>query len=264
MSIAVLMTCHNRVETTLSCLRRLVPQLSPGDDVFLVDDGSTDGTGARVRAEFPTIHVIDADGSLYWAKGMRLAWDVAEKSGTYDFYLWLNDDVELYEKSMVSVFEDWKSIGDNTAVLVGACGFDGKCTYGATDSSDRKIVPNGGLQLASGWLNGNFVLVPSAAYKKVWKISSDYSHARADYDYAERLKLANIPFYVTSKYVGACPFDFDGKISGKSLAERISWLWKPGYFNLKDLYLIRSRYHGKLKAVISCLKLIQIVVTGVR
>ena len=212
MSIAVLMTCHNRVETTLSCLRRLVPQLSPGDDVILVDDGSTDGTGARVRVEFPTIHVIDADGSLYWAKGMRLAWDVAEKSGTYDFYLWLNDDVELYEKSMVSVFEDWKSIGDNTAVLVGACGFDGKCTYGATDSSDRKIVPNGGLQLASGWLNGNFVLVPSAAYKKVGKISSDYSHARADYDYAERLKLANIPFYVTSKYVGACPFDFDGKI----------------------------------------------------
>jgi GT2 family glycosyltransferase len=108
------------------------------------------------------------------------------------------------------------------------------------------------------------VLVPSAAYKKVGKISSDYSHARADYDYAERLKLANIPFYVTSKYVGTCPFDFDGKISGKSLAECISWLWKPGYFNLKDLYLIRSRYHGKLKAVISCLKLIQIVVTGAR
>ena len=80
MSIAVLMTCHNRVETTLACLRRLTPQLSPTDGVFLVDDGSMDGTGVKVKAEFSDVNVINGDGTLYWARGMHLAWKSAIKS----------------------------------------------------------------------------------------------------------------------------------------------------------------------------------------
>ena len=260
--IAVLMTCHNRVGTTLECLRRLMPQLSSEDKVFLVDDGSTDGTGDKVRAAFPTVRVIDGDGALYWAKGMRRAWDVAEAEGNYAFYLWLNDDVKLQHTAIDGLMQDWEYAGDSSCVLVGACEDNGCCTYSATDAEDRKIAPNGKPRAASGWLNGNVVLVPRAVYERVGKISADYSHARADYDYAERLKLAGIPFYVSSKFVGECPFDFAEKIRGKGLPERISWLWKPGYFNLRDLYLIRSRYHGHLRAIGSCVRLVLLVVGG--
>ena len=260
--IAVLMTCHNRVETTLECLRRLMPQLSLSDKVFLVDDGSTDGTGARVRSAYPTVHVIDGDGSLYWAKGMRKAWDVAEEDGIYDFYLWLNDDVKLHDNAIEEIIRDMELASSPSCVVVGACEYGGCCTYSATDANDCRIVPNGNPQRAAGWLNGNVVLVPRVVSKRIGRISSDYSHARADYDYAERLKLVNIPFFVSSHYVGICPFDFRKKIQGKKLVERISWLWKPGYFNLRDLYLIRSRYHGHARAVLSCVRLMQILVCG--
>lgn len=256
--ISVLMTCHNRKEKTLRCLR----SIETGVDIFLVDDGSTDGTGAAVIAEFPHVKIIKGSGSLYWARGMRLAWDEAEKRSEYDFYLWLNDDVALKKDAIEAAVEDWRSIGREDAVVVGACEYEGVCTYGATDAADQKIVPNGSPQLAGGWLNGNFVLVSNKAYEKVGKISGDYTHARADYDYAERLKRAGVPFYVTSKYVGTCPYDFESKVRGKGLMERISWLWRPGYFNLHDLWLIRSRYHGRVRAIVSCLHLIQIVLKG--
>ena len=86
--IAILMTCHDRVATTVACLRRLfaaVEQLEGwACKVFLVDDGSTDGTGDRVRVEFPDVRVIDGDGTLYWAKGMRKAWEAAVASGHQD------------------------------------------------------------------------------------------------------------------------------------------------------------------------------------
>ena len=83
-SIAVLMTCYNRVETTLRCLHSLFNQTikQTGNqaislDVWLVDDASPDQTGAKVKAAFPEVHVIEGAGGLFWCKGMRLAWDTA-------------------------------------------------------------------------------------------------------------------------------------------------------------------------------------------
>ena len=264
MSIAVLMTCHNRKAKTLRCLTGFLSQLTEFDIVFLTDDGSVDGTAEAAGSLDRRVRIVEGDGTLFWAKGMRLAWDAAEKSGPFDFVLWLNDDVELYDNALQASFKDWESIGSESAVLVGACEFDGECTYSATDAKDKKMIPNGSPQLASGWFNGNFVLIPRAAYEKVGKICSDYSHARADYDYAERLKAAGIPFYVSSRYVGKCKYDFDEKIRQMGFLRRIASLWLPGYFNLRDLYLIRSRYHGHFRAILSCLRLVQLVITGIK
>ena len=229
--------------------------------VFLVDDGSVDGTGAKVRATYPTVCVIEGSGSLFWAKGMRKAWEIAATEGKWDYYLWLNDDVMLKSDALSGLRSDYDKL-TTASVLVGACEYEGQCTYSATDSKDRKLAPNGQPQAADGWFNGNVVLVPEPVFEKVGMISPAYTHARADYDYAERLKSAGVAFYVSSAYVGSCQSDFNAKMRGKGFAERVSMLWKPGYFNLHDLYLIRSRYHGHVAAIASCVRLIQIVLNG--
>ena len=76
-TIAVLLTCFNRRAKTLAALEALFKQDGAGTtfalNVFLVDDGSSDGTGDAVRGAFPQVHVIDGTGDLYWNGGMRRA-----------------------------------------------------------------------------------------------------------------------------------------------------------------------------------------------
>lgn len=269
--IAVLMACHNRFRETLRALSELEQATNRLDyDVYLVDDGSTDGTPETVRIKFPYVNVIHGDGELYWARGMHLAWETAARKMDYDFYLWLNDDVSLKPGAIVNILSDYSRINTNSEsstinnplVIVGACSEDTNesiCSYGATDAFDSRIIPNGQPQCASGWFNGNCVLVPKEVYRRVGMISDEYAHARADYDYAERLKTADIPFYCSSQYVGVCHDDFEMRMFGKSLWYRIRLLWGPSYFNLHDLWLIKRRYHGWLKAIVSCTHLILLV-----
>jgi GT2 family glycosyltransferase len=76
MRIAVLMTCHNRREKTLGCLRALFVNDLPHDTslhVILVDGGSTDNTAEFVRTEFPQVDILLGDGNLFWNRGMQRA-----------------------------------------------------------------------------------------------------------------------------------------------------------------------------------------------
>lgn len=111
--LAVLMTCHNRKDKTMTCLSSLYKASQPIDysiDVFLVDDGSTDGTGEAVKEKYPEVNIIKGDGSLFWNQGMRLAWNVASSRCSYDFYLWLNDDVILFEHALRELIDTEKNI----------------------------------------------------------------------------------------------------------------------------------------------------------
>ena len=54
--------------------------------VFLVDDGSTDGTSQAIKEKFPQVNIIN--GNLYWSRGMHIAWEKAIIDDlNYDFYL---------------------------------------------------------------------------------------------------------------------------------------------------------------------------------
>lgn len=95
-TLAVLMTCYNRVAVTRRCLQRLFRCPLPENwrlAVWLVDDASPDRTGDIVVREFPAVHVIPSPGNLFWCKGMRLAWDTAAVAQDYDAYLCMAQEI---------------------------------------------------------------------------------------------------------------------------------------------------------------------------
>src|SRR5215213_1125781 len=94
--LAVLITCHNRRAKTIACLDALFTQarFAGGFRVFLVDDGSTDGTREAVEAQFSNVTILRGNGTLFWCGGMRKAFAAAAPSDP-DHYLWLNDDTRL-------------------------------------------------------------------------------------------------------------------------------------------------------------------------
>lgn len=239
MNIAVLMTCHNRVEMTLACLQGLMPQLTSEDRVFLVDDGSSDATGMKVRSEFPMIRVIDADGSLYWAKGMRKAWGSAvDECSDWDAYLWLNDDTMLSGDAIATML----SANDGKSLVVGELhDVDGKAVYGLN---------------VNGWVNGNCVLVPRAIYERIGMICGGYSHAWADSDYACQVKRAGFAIVGTG-VVGTTKWHpLRPSLAGKSLVERWRLLFDPKGWNLHDLWLYRRRNWSVFHAVASVIHMV--------
>lgn len=88
----IIIPVHNRRATSLACLRRL---RECGDlercGVIVVNDGSTDGTGEAIRAEFPEVEILHGDGNLWWTGAIALGSAHAFAQGG-EIVFWLNDD----------------------------------------------------------------------------------------------------------------------------------------------------------------------------
>lgn len=245
MNIVALMTCHNRRESTLRCLGMLTSQLSSGDAVFLVDDGSKDGTANAVTKEFPNVHIIQGDGRLYWAKGMRKAWEaaVAERND-WDGFLWLNDDTELNADAVQKLLA---ADGGERIVVGDLANGKGDVVYG---------LRKGGL------FTGNCVLVPRKVYERLGMICGDYSHAWADSDYAMQAKRAGVGV-VSAGVVGRAEGHPNRpSLKGLSLGQRLRLLRDPKGWNLHDLWLYRRRNWGLCRAILSCTHMLIHVVLG--
>jgi len=248
-TIAVLLTCYNRREKTLGCLRSLYRCNLPETyvlDIFLVDDGSSDGTSEAVAKEFPLVHVILGNGQLYWNRGMHLAWDTAVKSGNFDFYLWLNDDVELLPNAIVDLLE--VSHANNT-IVVGSMKSrsENKATYGGRDLKGNLITPNGVPQVCNAF-NGNLVLIPDSIYQRIGNLDPIFQHCIGDFDYALRAKKNGIKSFISTEYSGYC--EEHSSLPQWCLPEvpfrkRIKALYSPlGNSHPKYYFIFAFRHYG--------------------
>lgn len=270
--IAVLMTCYNRVVTTLECLRRLFAQEVPSRysfDVWLVDDASPDKTGEKVKIVYPQVNVIQGTGSLFWCRGMRLAWDKAAEAYDYDFYMWLNDDTMLNDDALKCMIEDYESVAskNNQAhTIVGSfttAPDSDFISYGTENKGTGRIVPNGKPQVVTGMMAGNCVLIPKAVYRTIGPIYGGFNHGGGDYDYACTMHEHGIPFYCASKVLGWCKANHGSfTFKGKSIWQRFQLLWEPKGLCLHDTLVMRMRHGGLYRAILSFCHVIWRVIIG--
>ncbi len=64
--------------------------------LFIVDDGSTDGTSEAVSQDFPDVELIRGDGTLHYAGGTNRGIEAALKWNP-DFVVTMNDDAVFHE-----------------------------------------------------------------------------------------------------------------------------------------------------------------------
>ena len=89
LALSVIIVSYNTCAMTLDCLRTLSAALSRlPSEVFLVDNASTDGTPAAVRAEFPWVVLIENDQNRGFGAANNQALAVARG----EFLLLLNSD----------------------------------------------------------------------------------------------------------------------------------------------------------------------------
>lgn len=234
-TIAVLLTCHNRKDKTLKCLDALYLQQGLEIDyeieVFLVDDGSTDGTAEAIKAQFPKVNIIPGDGNLYWNRGMHKAWETAANTKDFDYYLWLNDDTFLYSTAVLGLVK-------NAAFESIICGtthaaVSKQITYGGF-KNNQILNPNGQVQQCD-YCNGNLVLISREIYEKVGNLDDYFHHAVGDFDYSLRARKLEFKLLVGPSFVGTCEsHDFVPKWRDRTL---------PVFKRLKSLYTASSGCH---------------------
>lgn len=254
--IAVLITCHNRREKTISCLTNLYNCKIPVNYeffVFLVDDGSTDGTTKEVEERFPLVKVIPGDGKLFWNRGMYLAWKTAAQSNDFDFYLWLNDDTLLIEDAL-KVMLEYSETNDNKRILVGATcsAINGIVTYGGFISPDIRIGPNGQWQDCD-FFNGNIVLIPSFVYNQVGFLDKNFHHNLGDIDYGMRATKLGFRNSLSPYCLGICE-DHETEPIWRNrsvpLFKRLNKLYSPLGNNPFENFIFERRHSGLMLAIL--------------
>lgn len=212
---AILLASYNRVRQTLACLQSLRQCHWPSGvsySVFLVDDGSTDGTPEAVAQLYPEVVLLRGSGRLFWCNSMRLAWQRAA-AGHYDFYLWLNDDTALYSNALVTLFSTWEEVSDSgkrPVIVVGSCRdpVTGQHAYGGYRRVGRhparleQVFPSA-VPEECDTFNGNIVLVPRDVHSRIGNMRP-FAHSLGDTDYGLRARAAGCSVFVAPGYLGEC------------------------------------------------------------
>jgi len=255
MDIAVLITCHNRKTKTLRCLNHLFNskfRKSYNLDVFLVDDGSSDGTSKAVKKDYPKVNIIEGDGSLFWGRGMRLAWETAVKYKEFDYFLWLNDDTNIYASSINEMLEICTN-NNNEVIIVGSTidPFKKRISYGGILKDKSLVIPNGNTQECNAF-NGNVILISRFVFKKLGYNDIYYTHYFGDTDYSFRAKSKSIKLLVSYGFTGECLMHekvrdcFDPKIN---ILKRMRALYSPLGNNPIQFFRLELTHKGIFIAI---------------
>ena len=260
--IAVLITCHNRREKTLACLDALTAANSDRFDiqVFLVDDGSTDGTGDAVRARFPEVKLIQGDGNLYWNGGMRRA-HAAAMVQPFDFMLWLNDDTYLFPETLTTLMATYRAVvadtGTESIVLGTTCDLSReKPTYGGLKrytffqrlTYAYVLVAPQTTPVEVETMNGNCALIPATIARALGNLDSAFTHALGDWDYGFRARAAGYRIWITPGYAGICanPPTKPTVHPRTTVWERLRRMQNPKELPIKEWATYTKRYTGPL------------------
>jgi len=257
--IAVLITCHNRKDKTIKCIKKLFEAAEKSNSkitntVFLTDDGSTDGTNQLVAESFPSVNILQGNGQLYWAGGMRNSWNEALKNN-YDGYLLLNDDTMVFENLFNEIFHTDRYSKDfllKQGIYIGSTynEITNKFTYGgrkiknSLKGSSEIIIPNGKIEMCDLG-NANIMYVPNNVCNQLGILSTQYIHGVADYDYTLKAKSKKIPVLVMSSYVGTCKENNINKneiFKNKSFKERYKYLFSPIGLAFTDYLQLQKKF----------------------
>ena len=212
-SVTALLTSHNRRRATTAAIDAWFDQRVDGDvelRAVLADASSSDGTADAVAGSHPRLSVVSVDADVFWNAGMRAAWSEAAL-GDPDWYVWLNDDTVLDPTALATLL-DVAAAQPGGPIVVGSVRDPdtGSFTYGGVRRHDRLrplrfeyIQPVERPEQVET-MNGNVVLVPREAYRRIGSLDPAFSHGMGDFDYGLRARREGFEVWLAPGTVGTC------------------------------------------------------------
>lgn len=236
--IAILIPVFNKIELTKKCLESLLPLVDSDSlqnfeaQIFVIDDGSNDGTGEWVENSHPEVEVLKGDGSLWWSGGINMGARYAIEQTDADFILLWNNDIlaeTVFFKELdafINEVSDQMIIGSKIYALhppdqIWAFGaiFNPKngakymIGFDQVDSEEFESIRE------VDWLPGMGTLVPVDVIKKIgyWDAENfEQYHGDSDFTYRAKTKGYKILVYPQLKLwndVSNTGISHEGKLS---------------------------------------------------
>jgi GT2 family glycosyltransferase len=242
--IEIVTPVFNRRETTRQCLHSLarVDQTNLKVHVIIVDDGSSDGTAEMLRADFPDVEIVPADGSLYYTRATNLAVEAAMAKSP-DYVLAINNDSIFHDQFLQQLVKCAKT---HPRSVVGPVLLLWDRPHQVAQVGARWQTWYGGWRIPLNYavwdlpdeafdvdiIVGNCVMVPADAIREVGLMHGDpFRFGFGDLEWTPRMKRAG----------------------WRLLIERRSLVWfepntllpSPSKMGLKELFraLLRNRMH---------------------
>jgi GT2 family glycosyltransferase len=251
--VAVLMTCYNRKQKTLKCLRSLQKQELAEFvrlEIYVTDDCSVDGTTNAIQKEFPEVKLYQGTGFLFWAGGMRYTWKKALEFNP-DYYLLVNDDTIL-KPDAVAILLQHRQFVSGPAICIGSTLDEesGKVSYGGRRLLSKRHWKEQIMEATKEFEkcdfgNANIMLVSNEIVNAIGILSDEYTHSLADYDFSIRARKAGFEVLVAPGFLGNCIDDHGNnwKAQNTSLKERIDYLKSPtGLAYREYLFFVRTHF----------------------
>ncbi len=207
-SVDVVIVAYNRWDLTESCLRHLEAQ-SIDHRVIVVDNGSTDETRARLRSEWPQVHIEPLEQN----QSFSIACNRGVAAGSGEFVVNLNNDVNCHPDFLERVIAPLRAdakVGSVAALLLQ---MDGESIDGLGLTADITLAGFArlrGLALTHATDAGTVLMGASnaagayrrSAWQEVGGLDESLAFYMEDLDLVVRLRIAGWGAVVEPNAVG--------------------------------------------------------------
>lgn len=215
--IYIVIPVFNRLPFTKACIESLLAQCYKHFTIIVVDDGSTDGTSAYVKENYPGVIVVPGDGNLWWAGATNAGVERALhlSSSDDDFILTLNNDLTVQEDYLEAMTEASRlhpkaligsvsvSIDNPEQIHFAGTRWNSK-TAKYKPALDNRLtysqLKTKYTEIETDLLPGRGILIPIVLFKEIGLYDTlHFPHYMADEDFSLRAKQAGYRLVLATK-----------------------------------------------------------------
>ena len=203
--IYLIIPVFNRKEFTRNCLLSLKNQTEKDFKAIIVNDGSTDGTSEMLANEFPEVHVIKADGNLWWTAATNLGVKYALDNNA-EYIMTLNNDTEAEVNFLENFIKNenfnaiqgalWKGKANNEIIDGGSLKINWFLAKRESLISHLPIDKRKGLHEITHY-SGRGLFIHKSVFQKIGLFDEKtFPHYGADQDFTMRAKREGIKLMI--------------------------------------------------------------------